>query len=102
MPPRPTAAATMRLRAASQAVTPNCKVASRKRCGPELPLWPGYSPLLAAAANGHLEVVKLLLAHGADLHAKANDGKNALAIAEERKHAAVADHLRAGSGSIAS
>jgi len=54
-----------------------------------------YSPLLNAAANGHLEILKLLIAHGADLHAKTNDGKTALAFAEERKHGAVADYLRA-------
>jgi len=38
----------------------------------------GYSPLLTAAANGHLEIVKMLLAHGAELHAGTDDGKNAL------------------------
>ena len=54
-----------------------------------------YSPLLNAAANGHLEILQLLIAHGADLHAKTNDGKTALAFAEERKHGAVADYLRA-------
>jgi uncharacterized protein len=54
-----------------------------------------YSPLLNAAANGHLEILHLLIAHGADLHAKTNDGKTALAFAEERKHGAVADYLRA-------
>jgi hypothetical protein len=32
--------------------------------------------------------------HGADIHAKANDGKNAVAIAEERKHPDVAKFLR--------
>jgi len=35
----------------------------------------GYTPLLTAAANGHLEILKALLARGADLHAKSNDGK---------------------------
>lgn len=54
----------------------------------------GYSPLLTAAANGHLEIVKLLLAHGADAHAVSNDGKNALAFANERHHSSVADFLR--------
>ena len=54
-----------------------------------------YSPLLNAAANGHLEILQLLIAHSADLHAKTNDGKTALAFAEERKHGAVADYLRA-------
>jgi uncharacterized protein len=53
----------------------------------------GYTPLLTAAANGHLEILKALLAHGADLHAKTNDGKNALAYAQERKHTVVAEYL---------
>jgi uncharacterized protein len=54
----------------------------------------GYTPLLTAAANGHLEILKALLAHGADLHAKTNDGKNAIAYAQERKHTVVAEYLR--------
>jgi ankyrin repeat protein len=49
---------------------------------------------LAAAANGHLEIVKVLLKHGADPTAQSNDGKSALALAEERKHEAVAAYLR--------
>src|SRR5215475_458027 len=44
----------------------------------------GYTPFLTAAANGHEEIVELLLAHGADIGAKSNEGKNALAYAEER------------------
>ena len=32
--------------------------------------------------------------HGADIHAKANDGKSAMAIAEERKHPEVVEFLR--------
>lgn len=31
----------------------------------------GYSPLLVAAGDGHVEIVKVLLAAGADVH-KAN------------------------------
>ncbi len=54
----------------------------------------GYTPLLAAAANGRLEILKTLLGHGADLRAKTGDGKNALAIAIERKHAEVENFLR--------
>jgi ankyrin repeat protein len=54
-----------------------------------------YTPLLEAAANGHLEILKALLTYGADLHAKTTDGRTALAFAEERKHAAVAEFLRA-------
>src|SRR6266403_1957677 len=53
----------------------------------------GYTPLLTAAANGHLEILKALLARGADLHAKSNDGKNALTYAEERGNKEVAAFL---------
>jgi ankyrin repeat protein len=38
--------------------------------------------------------VKDLLMHGADIHAKTNDGKTAVTIAEERKHPEVAALLR--------
>src|SRR6267378_1316353 len=54
----------------------------------------GYSPLLTAAANGHLGIASILLASGADLHAQSNDGKTARRIAEERGHPAVAEFLR--------
>ena len=54
----------------------------------------GYSLLLTAAANGHLEIVKMLMRHGADLHAKTNDGKTVRNFAEDRGHAAVAEFLR--------
>jgi len=54
----------------------------------------GYAPLLTAAANGHLDIVKMLLSHGADLHARTDDGKNALAYAQDRNHASVAEYLR--------
>jgi ankyrin repeat protein len=55
---------------------------------------PGYTPLLTASANGNLEIVKLLLAAGADPYAKTNDGKSALDLATERKHAAVSEFMR--------
>ena len=32
----------------------------------------GYTPLLHAAANGHKEIVELLLSKGANIHAKTN------------------------------
>jgi hypothetical protein len=38
--------------------------------------------------------VKDLLVHGADIHAKSNEGKSALTIAEERKHPEIAAFLR--------
>jgi uncharacterized protein len=54
---------------------------------------PGYSPLLTAAANGHLEIIKLLIAHGADHRATTNDGKSAIALANERNRPEVAGYL---------
>jgi ankyrin repeat protein len=36
----------------------------------------------------------MLLASGADLHAKTNDGKTALSFAQERGHAEVTEFLR--------
>ena len=53
----------------------------RLNCGPANP------------ANGHLEIVKMLVAHGADLDARTDDGKNALDFAAERKHEEVARYL---------
>jgi len=45
-----------------------------------------YSPLLTAAANGRLDIAKLLLAHGADPQATTSDGKPPLSLAIERNH----------------
>ena len=46
-----------------------------------------------AALHGHLEVVKLLLQHGADLNKKNIDGKTALDIAKLQKHISVINYL---------
>ena len=43
-------------------------------------------PLHTAAARGNIESATLLLDHGADLNATTEDGKNAIAYAEERNH----------------
>jgi len=58
-----------------------------------------YSPLLTAAANGRLDIAKFLLAHGADPHATTNDGKSALALANERNHPEVAALFQARAAS---
>jgi len=42
----------------------------------------GSTPLIVAAFLGRIEIAKMLLAAGADMHAMNNDGANALAIAE--------------------
>jgi ankyrin repeat protein len=41
----------------------------------------GATALILAAQNGHLEVLKLLIAKGADVNAKTKDGKTALILA---------------------
>ena len=54
----------------------------------------GFTPLHEAAANGDLEFVTLLLEHGANLDAKAADGKTPLAFALSRKQNEMAAFLR--------
>ena len=56
----------------------------------------GYSatPLVMAAASGHLEIVKLLLASGADITFTDSEGKTALECAEKAEHKEVIDYLR--------
>jgi ankyrin repeat protein len=54
----------------------------------------GIAPLACAAAAGALESVTLLLAAGADVHAKADDGSTALGRALEAGHAEVAETLK--------
>ncbi len=38
-------------------------------------LFKGHTPLIFAAENGHLGIVKLLLTEGDDVNAKDNEGK---------------------------
>ena len=54
----------------------------------------GQSPLIISAYFGRLEVVRLLLQHGANVHHRSNFG-TALADAEENGHEEVAALLRA-------
>ena len=54
----------------------------------------GYTPLHIAAFEGDAALINTLLAHGAAADARADDGKTALAIAEERGHAQAARRLR--------
>jgi hypothetical protein len=51
-------------------------------------------PLHNAAENGHLAIVELLVAHGADVAATDAKGRTALELAEREGHAEVAAYLR--------
>jgi len=54
-----------------------------------------FSPLMHAAAEGHLEVVKVLIAHGADRSLKDVDGDDAASFAAKAGHMQVAEYLNA-------
>lgn len=52
-----------------------------------------YTPLMGAAANARVEILDLLLAHGADPSIKTTDGKSAADLAREHGHDAIAARL---------
>ena len=53
-----------------------------------------FSPLMHAAAEGHLEVVKVLIAHGADRSLKDVDGDDAASFAAQSGHMQVVEYLK--------
>jgi len=53
----------------------------------------GWTPLQQAAAHGNIGLVKLLLEKGADILAKADDGRTAATLAQAGNHQAVVDLL---------
>ena len=55
----------------------------------------GETPLHAAARHWDAAMIELLVAHGADVHARRRDGKNALTLAELNGRASAAAALRA-------
>lgn len=57
-----------------------------------------FTPLMGAAQNGQVEMIELLLAHGARADAKRTNGQSALDLALESNHAAAADLLRRHGG----
>ncbi len=54
----------------------------------------GFTPVLEAAANGDIPILELLIAHGGDLAAETEQGKTAIAYAEEHKHPETVAWLR--------
>lgn len=52
-----------------------------------------FSPLMHAAAEGHLEVVKVLLSHGADHSLRDVDGDDAASFAAQGGHIQVLEYL---------
>ncbi|MBV7328478.1 ankyrin repeat domain-containing protein [Chloroflexi bacterium TSY] len=49
-----------------------------------------FTPLLGAAHNGQLEMVKLLLSHGADREVQKSDGQTAYDVAREKGYTKIA------------
>lgn len=52
-----------------------------------------YSPIIFAAGNNNLEVVNILLGHGADVNYKSKNGMDARSLAESKGHLEVANAL---------
>ena len=52
-----------------------------------------FSPLMHAAAEGHMEVVKLLIANGADRSLRDVDGDNATSFATQSGHMHIVEYL---------
>lgn len=66
-------------------------------CGTGRHWWPGgYAPLHMAAAQGDKDVVRLLLAHGANVDARTGDGRTPREIALDHGRKEVASLLRHG------
>jgi len=55
-----------------------------------------FTPLMTAAAEGHLEVVKILIQYGADRNLLDVDGDDAATFAAKNGHMQVADYLKLG------
>jgi ankyrin repeat protein len=54
----------------------------------------GRTPLIIAAENGHVEIVKLLLKAGADVNIRDNEGRSAIIIAFNRDYTGIVQLLK--------
>ena len=63
-----------------------------------LPSQNGYTPLHVASQEGHEEMVRLLLEHGAGADSSAANGLRPLHLAAQEDHVQVADALVVASG----
>ena len=54
----------------------------------------GWRPLHVAALQGHLKIVKALIARHVDMNAFSNDGQTALGIARRKKQKLVISYLQ--------
>lgn len=57
--------------------------------------WMGYTPLMLASTKGHYECAKILLAAGADMNARDNDGNTALMFATQKGYDEIVRLLKA-------
>ncbi len=67
--------------------------------------FPDFTALHRACLTGAIDIVSLLLSHGADINARSEDrgdgGRRPLDIAEMHKHKVIAQHLRERGGKYA-
>lgn len=61
---------------------------------PNVPVEPGWAPLMYAASEGNVEIVGLLLQQGSDPNRRDAYGRSALDLAEEQGHVGVIELLR--------
>ncbi|MEJ2421201.1 MAG: ankyrin repeat domain-containing protein [Acidobacteriota bacterium] len=54
----------------------------------------GYTPLMMAARNDKMELVKFLIKHGANVNAKSKDGATPLSLAAKEGHQDIVDVLK--------
>lgn len=70
-----------------------CRYLIHKGADPNLQNSTGFRPIHEAAGEGHLDLVKLLVKNGADIHARVQKW-TARDFARKRGHIAVADYLK--------